>query len=232
MIEIKSHVTAYIGAPRPALEGAALHLAWGRHPNVIAATLPLALRLHHHIHGPRTGYLGLVLAAAASWIGLPGPGEAALVTAGVLAVHHRLDLLAVVLAGWIGAVAGGTAGWLVGRLAGRRVLVAPGPLYKLRVGAVARGDRLFERYGAIAVFFAPSWAAGLAGMRTVRFFVANAASALVWAAALAVGSYAVGPIVLDLMSDAGTIGLIALGVIVVCGVAGEVAHHRRRARRS
>jgi membrane protein DedA with SNARE-associated domain len=227
VIEIKSHVIAYIGAPRPALEGAALQLAWVRHPIVIAATL----RLHHHIHGPRTGYLGLVLAAAASWIGLPGPGEAALVTAGVFAAHHRLDLVSVTIAGWIGAVIGGTAGWLVGRLAGRRVLVAPGPLHGLRLGAIARGDRLFERYGPIAVFFTPSWAAGLAGMRTVRFFVANAASALVWAAALAVGSYAVGPVVLDLIGDAGTLGLIVLGVVVICGLAGELTHRRRRAQR-
>jgi membrane protein DedA with SNARE-associated domain len=189
----------------------------------------MALRLHHHVRGPRTGYLGLALAAAASWIGLPGPGEAALVTAGVLAAHHRLDLLSVVTTAWVGATVGGTAGWLIGRVAGRPVLTAPGPLQRLRLGAVARGDRLFERYGPIAVFFAPSWAAGMAGMRTVPFVVANAASALVWALALGAGAYLVGPVVLDLMGDIGTFGLIGLGVLVVAGAL--VERSRRRSRR-
>src|SRR6476469_6120298 len=139
----------------------------------------------------RGGYLGLALAAAASWIGLPGPGEAALVAAGILAAHHRLDLVAVVASGWAGATVGGTAGWLVGRLAGRHVVTAPGPLLRVRLHAVERGDRLFARYGPVAVFFSPSWAAGLVGMRTVPFLLANTGSALIWAATLAVGSAAI-----------------------------------------
>jgi membrane protein DedA with SNARE-associated domain len=197
----------------------------------IAIAAQLALRLHHHVRGPRTGYAGLALAAVASWIGLPGPGEAALVTAGILAAHHRLDLLAVVASGWAGATVGGTAGWLVGRVAGRRVLVAPGPLLPVRRIAVARGDRLFERYGPVAVFFAPSWAAGLAGMRAVPFLLANAGSALVWALALGAGAYAVGPVVLDLVGDAGVIGLIALTAVLAGGALMEVRRRRRRAGR-
>jgi membrane protein DedA with SNARE-associated domain len=197
----------------------------------IAMTLQLALRIHHHIRGPRTGYAGLALAAAASWIGLPGPGEAAMVAAGILAAHHRLDIVSVVVAGWIGATAGGTAGWLIGRTAGRRVIVAPGPLLRLRLHAVERGDRLFERYGPIAVFLSPSWAAGMVGMRPVPFLLANAGSALVWAAALGVGSLAIGPVVLDLVGDAGTIGLIVLAAAVIGGAIVETTRRRRRAGR-
>jgi membrane protein DedA with SNARE-associated domain len=198
---------------------------------VIATTLQLALRIHHHVRGPRSGYAGLALAAAASWIGVPGPGEAAIVAAGILAAHHRLDIVSVVAAGWVGATVGGTIGWLIGRIAGRRVIVAPGPLLRLRLHAVERGDRLFARYGPIAVFLSPSWAAGMVGMRTAPFLLANAGSALVWAAALAVGSLAIGPVVLDLVGDAGTIGLIAIAAIVIGGAAVEAGRRRRRAGR-
>src|SRR5438552_3270256 len=75
-------------------------------------TMVLAVRLHHvhvhvHVHGPKVGYAGLGVAAIASWIGLPGPGEAALVTAGTLAGRGHLDLWAVLAVAWLGAMAGG-----------------------------------------------------------------------------------------------------------------------------
>src|SRR5437763_58096 len=37
--------------------------------------LHLQLHIHHHIKGAPVDYVGLALAAAASWIGVPGPGE-------------------------------------------------------------------------------------------------------------------------------------------------------------
>jgi membrane protein DedA with SNARE-associated domain len=200
------------------------------HPIWICAAVPLALRLHHHVRGPSTGYAGLALAALTSWIGLPGPGEAALVTAGVLAAHHKLDLLSVVVAAWFGATVGGTAGWLIGRVAGRRMATAPGPLIRMRLSAVQRGDRLFARYGPIAVFLAPSWAAGVSGMRPAPFLIANAASAAIWAAAIGAGSFALGPVVLDLAGDVGTLGLIAVIVVVIAGALSERARRRRTRR--
>jgi membrane protein DedA with SNARE-associated domain len=97
----------------------------------------------------------------------------------------------------------------------------------VRRSAVARGDRLYERYGPIAVFFSPSWAAGLAGMGAVAFLVANTLSALVWAAALGAGSYVAGPAVLDLFADVGLVGGIALGIVLAVGVVGGVARRQR-----
>lgn len=194
----------------------------------VAVAARIALQLHHHVRGPRIGYAGLILAAAASWSGLPGPGEAALVAAGVLAAHGRLDLVSVVTAAWIGATVGGTAGWGAGRIAGRRLISARGPLLRARLAAVRRADRLYERYGALAVFLTPSWAAGTAGMRAWRFIPANALSALVWALGIGAGAYLVGPPVLDVAHDAGTVGLVALGVLLTGGLALELRRRRRR----
>ena len=87
----------------------------------------LALSLHHHFHGPPFDYLTLAAAAAASWIGVPGPGEPVLIAAGVFAAKHRLDIVEVLLIAWAGAAVGGVGGWLIGMRAGRAVMAAPGP---------------------------------------------------------------------------------------------------------
>src|SRR3954465_5066462 len=85
----------------------------------IATTIATVTLRHHHFHGYAIGYGGGGLAAAISWAGLPGPGEATLIAAGVLAARQRLD---------IGAV-----------------LVAPGPLRAVRLRLLEMGDRLFSR---------------------------------------------------------------------------------------
>jgi membrane protein DedA with SNARE-associated domain len=180
----------------------------------------LAVHLHHHARGPRGDYVGLALAAVASWAGVPGPGEAALVTAGILAAHHHLDIASAVAVAWLGATVGGTAGWLVGLKAGRTVLSAPGPLYRVRLAALARGDRFYERFGAIAVFLTPSWVAGINGMRASRFLPANAAAALVWAVLVGGGAYLVGPSVLDVIGDFGIVSTIVVAGLVVGAVVG------------
>lgn len=163
----------------------------------------------------------------ASWIAIPGPGEAALIAAGISAAHGRLDLAAVLAVAWAGAIAGGTGGWILGILAGRGVLTATGPLHHWRLAMIARGERFYERYGPIAVLFTPSWAAGIHAMRPSRFLVFNALSALAWALSIGLGAYFVGPSVSDIVSDAGTAGGIVLGVLVALAVVLVV---KRRAR--
>lgn len=183
--------------------------------------------LRHHAHDPTVDYVGVFLAAGASWVGLPGPGEAALVAAAISAAHGRLDLAAVLGVAWAGASVGGTAGWLVGIKGGRGVLTAPGPLYQLRLALIARGDRFYERYGAIAVLFTPSWIAGIHAMRSSRFLAFNAISALAWALTIGLGAYFVGPSITDVVGDAGTAGAIVLGLLFAAAV---VLVLRRRAR--
>ncbi len=184
---------------------------------VLSALAGLAV-LHHHAHDPTLDYVGVFLAAGASWVGLPGPGEAALVAAAISAAHGRLDLTAVLAVAWAGASIGGTAGWLIGIKGGRGVLTAPGPLHQLRLALIARGDRFYERYGPIAVLFTPSWIAGIHAMRASRFLAFNAISALAWALGIGLGAYFVGPSITDIVADAGTAGAIAIGVLFALAV--------------
>ncbi len=103
------------------------------------------------------------MASFASWAGAPGPGEPVLFAGGVLAADHRLDIGSVLAVAFVTAVAGGVAGWAVGLKAGRALLTAPGPLRRLRLGALERGEEVFKRYVAWPMFLAPSWLAGYTG---------------------------------------------------------------------
>jgi membrane protein DedA with SNARE-associated domain len=180
------------------------------------------VRLHrHHLHRHRfpraragADYVGVFLAAAVSWVAFPGPGEAALIAASISAAHGHLDLTALVAIAWAGASAGGMAGWIVGVKGGRTLLVAPGALQRLRLGLIARGDRFYERFGALAVLFTPSWMAGIHNMRWSRFLLANTLSALVWAAAIGAGAYLLGPSIADIVADAGAAGVALVGVLL------------------
>ena len=187
-----------------------------------------AIRVHHHVRGPKGDYVGLGLAAFASWAGIPGPGEAALVAAGLLSAHHHLDIGATLFVAWVGATIGGIAGWLVGLKAGRAVLTASGPLYRARLAALARGDRFYERFGPVAVFFTPSWVAGIHRMRWTRYLPANAVSALVWSLLIGLGAYVVGPSITELVDDLGLVGAIVLGTLLVAGIAAGLRHRSRR----
>jgi membrane protein DedA with SNARE-associated domain len=191
----------------------------------------LAILAVQHSHAGRSGVdlVGVFLASGASWALLPGPGEAALIAAGISAAHHHLDLASVVAVAWAGASAGGTAGWIVGVKGGRELLTARGPLHRLRLAMIARGDRFYERYGLVAVLFTPSWIAGIHDMRWSRFVPANAISALTWALSVGLGAYLLGPSITDIVSDAGLAGGALVGALFVLAVVLVV---RRRSHKS
>jgi membrane protein DedA with SNARE-associated domain len=171
--------------------------------------------LHPHARSSGVDYVGVFLAAAASWVALPGPGEAALIAASISAAHHHLDLTSVLAVAWAGAIAGGTAGWIVGVKGGRGLLTAPGPLHHLRLALIARGDRFYERYGPLAVLFTPSWVAGIHDMRWSRFLPANAVAGLTWALGFGLGAYLVGPSITDIAADAGLAGGLLIAALFV-----------------
>src|SRR5918911_1914702 len=94
-----------------------------------------AVHFHHHLHGPSLGYIGIGIAAAASWAGVPGPGEPALIAGAVFATRGRLDLLEVLVVAWLGAMLGGLTGWVVGRRTGHSLVSRSGPLHRQGLGA-------------------------------------------------------------------------------------------------
>jgi membrane protein DedA with SNARE-associated domain len=190
--------------------------------------LLLSAGLHHGLHGPSVDYVGLGLAAFAGWVGVPGPGEAALIAAGILASRGKLDLAEVVAVAFTGAMAGGIVGWVLGLKLGRTVAAAPGPLRGTRVRVLELGERFYARYGVLAVFFTPSWIAGINRMDAVPYLIANAVSALLWAPFVGVGAYLIGNQIADVVSDA---GLAGLAVVAFVATAAALFERRRRRRR-
>lgn len=196
------------------------------------ALLHVHLR-HPHFHGPPFDYVGLAAAAAASWLGVPGPGEPVLIAAGVLAAHHKLSIAEVILVAWVAATLGGTAGWLIGLKAGRAILTAPGPLLHLRLRAVERGEEVFDRYPVAAIIVCPTWVAGIHRVGPVLFNVVNVVSAFVWAAGIGLGAYFVGPAVIDAVQDVGVATAIGLGILIALASVWEIRRRReRRIRRA
>jgi membrane protein DedA with SNARE-associated domain len=196
----------------------------------LKALVVVGLALHLHRHGPAIDYVGLAAASAASFIGLPGPGEPVLIAAAVFAAKHKLDLGSVVVVAWAAALGGGIVGWVVGLKAGRTVLTRPGPLHAQRLKMLARGDSLFARYTVLGILLTPSWMAGIHNVGAVIYNVANLVYATVWAVGIGVSAYFVGPPVLEAVADLGTVATVALGVVIVLIVAGEIVRRRRRAR--
>lgn len=183
--------------------------------------------VHHHFHGSALDYAGIAFAAALSWFGFPGPGEAALIGAGIAAARGNLDLASVVASGWFGAMAGGVVGWLIGRHGGRRVVLAGRRLRRVRERALERGNHFFERFGWLAVYLTPTWVAGVHDMSTSRFLVANVVCALAWSLTVGLGAYFVGPSIKDVLTDIGVIGGIILAVLFVTVLLVERRRHRR-----
>jgi membrane protein DedA with SNARE-associated domain len=198
--------------------------------NAFVIIAALHLHIHHHIKGPPFDYAGLAAACAASWFGLPGPGEPVMIAAGVLAGQHKLDLASVLVVGFLGAAGGAVTGWLIGRAAGRRLLAAPGPLRRLRRKVLEHGDRIFERHPVLGILLAPAPMAGIHRVGPATFLGTTLSAAAVWSAGIGVGAYFAGPPIVEAVSDEGTVALIAL-IVLVLGSAGAEALRRRRRRR-
>jgi membrane protein DedA with SNARE-associated domain len=189
--------------------------------------LTLAIQLHHRFHGPHVDYVGVALAAAVSWIGITGVGEAALIAAGIAAGRGKVDISSILFVAWAGAMVGGIAGWLVGIKGGRALMERPGPLYRLRLRLLRRGDELYDRRGILAVYLTPTFMAGISGMRARPFLVANAIAAVSWVLLVGLGAYFAGPSVAEWLGDLSTVVL----VILLAGAAlSLVARWRWRAR--
>jgi membrane protein DedA with SNARE-associated domain len=127
-------------------------------------------------------------------LGIPLPGEIALVSAALLASRHTLEInpVAVGAAATIGAIVGDSIGYSIGRRFGMSLFERLGDRFPKHFGPghVALAKRLFARWGVWAVFVGRFIAllrifagplAGALKMRYAQFLAANASGGLLWA---------------------------------------------------
>lgn len=183
------------------------------------------------------GYAMVVVLVFAEGIGLPLPGETALVTAAAFAAqHNRLSIAGVVLASIVGAAGGGLGGYWIGRTGGLRVLERHGRFIGVTPSRIARARKFFTEHGPKAVFAARFIAilrmfagllAGVTHMRFWLFFLWNALGAIAWSLLFGTLGYLFGDNLPWLEKQIGRTSLIVLGVVVVVAV---VFWHRHRRR--
>jgi len=177
------------------------------------------------VHGYWVLFVGIMLENA----GIPLPGETALLAAAVLSSPEagaRLHIWSVILTAALGAIIGDNLGFWVGREFARKRIEQGKRFLFLTPKRVQRAERYFAKYGAMTVFFGrfvallrivAGPAAGVAGMAWWRFLIANAAGAIVWAAAVGAIGYFAGGAWDALHRWMGT-GAWILAAIVVFGI--------------
>jgi membrane protein DedA with SNARE-associated domain len=198
---------------------------------------------HQHIVGPIVDVLsptwihGLIQAYGL-WViftlvmlesmGVPMPGETALVTAALYAGStHQIGIASVVLVAATAAIIGDNIGYLIGRSIGVRLVARYGRYVRLDEPRLKVGQYLFLRHGSKIVFFGRfvaflrTYAALLAGINRMswpHFLIMNALGAICWASLFGGGAYlfgaqvkrVTGPVSLLLLLAA--IGLAAAGI--------------------
>ena len=147
------------------------------------------------------GYAAVFVLVALESLGIPLPGEAALLTAAALAASGHLSLIGVIAGAAAGAVAGDAGGYWIGRAGGLPLVRRYGRFWHLDESKLTRARRFFDRHGGKTVFFGRfvsllrMWAAVLAGVTEMpypRFAAYNVAGGVCWAALFGTLGYVFG----------------------------------------
>lgn len=168
-------------------------------------------------------------------MGIPVPGETAIIFAGLAAGTGRLDITEVIAVAATAAIVGDNIGFVIGRRGGRALLERPGRFEKERRRVIEIGDPFFDKHGSKAVFFGrwiaglrvwAAWLAGASDMRWRTFLVWNAAGGISWAASVSLAAYFGGHTVERVVSKVGLYGGIVVGVALVIGAVLWRRHRR------
>lgn len=168
-------------------------------------------------------------------MGVPSPGETALVAGALAASQGDLAIEWVIVIAAAAAIVGDNVGYFIGRHGGRRLLERPGRFFDHRRRLLAAGDAFFDRHGAKAVFFGrwialvrvtAAWMAGANEMGRGKFFLYNALGGITWALSVGLIAYKLGEAGAHVLTRVGTVGAI-LGAL---GLLAAVLWLRRRRR--
>jgi len=147
------------------------------------------------------GYVLLALLVGLEGLGIPLPGEMALVTSAALAARGHLSITGVVVTTIVAAICGDNGGYWIGRKGGLAVIERYGTYLHIRDSHLTRAHAFFEKHGSKTVFIGRFFAllrvfaavlAGASRMRYRTFVVWNAAGVVAWTATFATLGYLFG----------------------------------------
>jgi membrane-associated protein len=194
------------------------------------------LAQHFHEFFAVFGYWAVLLALLGENAGLPLPGETILLYASFLAYsEHRLQLTWIIIIGICACTLGDNVGYFIGRRGGRPLLERHQRWFRISSATLERGESLFARHGAAAIF----WARFIFGMRIIagplagvlcmpwrRFLLFNFLGAIVWVSAVATVGYAFGREFDRVLQTFQEVNLVLLGVLLIALV-GAYFHFRK-----
>jgi len=171
------------------------------------------------------GYLALFLLVALESVGIPLPGETALITAALYAGSTgNLSIVAVAVIATAAAVLGDNAGYWLGKVGEQRFVALHGHRVGLDAAKLKVGRYLFERHGTPVVLLGRfvsllrTFAAFFAGVNRMpwpTFLAANAVGGVLWAGSYAFGAYVLGATATGVGSTVTIVGLAVTGVLTV-----------------
>jgi len=154
----------------------------------------------HLIHA--YGLLTLAAIVGLECVGIPLPGEAALLAAAVYAgTKHDLNIVAVILTTAGAATVGRMIGYVIGHEYGYWLLLRYGNYVRMTPSRIKLGQYLFLRHGGKIVFIAQfvpvlrTFAGLFAGANVMpwrSFLFANAVGSFIWAVTYGYAAYALG----------------------------------------
>jgi membrane protein DedA with SNARE-associated domain len=174
------------------------------------------------------GYYMVFALIALESLGIPLPGESALIAAALYAgMTHHLNIAALAAVAAAAAVIGDNAGYWIGKTGGRRLAERYGRYVRLDRARLKVGRYLFARHGVKVVFFGrfvavlrtyAAFFAGLSRMRWSRFLLANAAGGVMWSAFFAFGAYALGSAATGIGNTITIVGYAVAGVVTIAAI--------------
>lgn len=160
-------------------------------------------------------------------VGVPVPGETALVTAAALAGRGTLSIAGVVISGFIGTVLGGHAGYWIGARGGHHFLIKHGRWVGLTEKRLKKTHDFFQTHGAKTVLLGRFVAvvrsflgilAGLSEMPMSKFAAYNATGGAVWVLTFTMLGYVFGRNLPRLERYIGRVSLVLALLIAVVAV--------------
>jgi len=145
------------------------------------------------------GYWAVAISLLLENAGIPVPGETILLLASFLAFSRQeLHLPYIIVVAVCAATLGDNLGFAIGYRGGRPLLDRYQATFRIPSATIARGERLFEQYGAITIFFArfifglrviAGPLAGVLRMQWKRFAIFNFLGALLWVSVISLVGY-------------------------------------------
>ncbi|HSN18948.1 MAG TPA: DedA family protein [Gammaproteobacteria bacterium] len=187
------------------------------------------------------GYPILFVVVLLESLGIPGPGQALLITAALLAAHGKLSIGAVLATSIVGTTLGGVIGYWIGRKGGRALILRFGRYIRIGEPELDRLESSFGSYGLwfvlVARFFEvlrqiQGIVAGTVEMPFRRFFLANLGGGVLWSAVWGFGSWKLGRQIhnVDDLTDKAGLIVVVLGFGVLLVLLGMYVRRRWRGK--